>query len=115
MSFNRSTEFDSYHMIQDSDQMPALGHHFGPELVCDKLECEQTWEAQQQDPTICPNLITRLQGLEDLERALAQEKRANSTLRRELKLQDAKLALLREREVVIPTDKEAAKWLEDHK
>ena len=71
MALNATTEHDSFRLFQTSNQVPALGHTFDPDVTC---ECGQTWDSQRKGPTVCPLLVARLQTLEDLEREIKRLK-----------------------------------------
>ncbi len=58
---------DSFNLEKTSDHEPALGHSFGPDLVC---KCGREWEEQDRLPTICPLLLVRLRELENFDRTI---------------------------------------------
>ena len=61
------TAADSFNLQKLSTQEPAMGHSFGPDLLC---KCGWDHAEQQRTPSVCPLLIDRLQGLEDVDVAV---------------------------------------------
>ncbi|MCK5644167.1 MAG: hypothetical protein KAJ19_25435 [Gammaproteobacteria bacterium] len=64
------TERGSFNLRKTTTETePSLGHVFHEDLKCD---CGKSWPEQQEETSICPLLLDRLQLLEDLDATVRQ-------------------------------------------